>query len=192
MTAGRKRSPAKKEGAWKRILKLLKAKYPEKVNTKEIEEVARISDYQRRIRELRAAGWEILSHHDDPDLKPDEYRLRSLKQKKNYLFSKRIDGKTRALVLQRNGFTCSACGRGVDDDDPVSPGRKVRLHVDHIDPDGDSTPDNLRILCSACNQGKQDLILPRSAINLLQAIRRASRKDQLEVFNWLKNKFEKR
>ena len=180
----------KKTSARHRILDFLKTHYPEKVKTKDLQRVAKISDYQRRIRELRRDGWQIDSHLDDSTLKPGEYRLTSLEQIKRYEFAKNVDARTRALVLQRNGFTCTACGRGPGDDDPTSPGRTVRLHVDHIDPDGPSTSDNLRVLCSACNQGKQDMILSQSSINLLSAIRRASRIDQRAVFEWLKKHYE--
>lgn len=181
-----------REAARDRILAHFKRRFPEKVNTKELQKVAGISDYQRRIRELRAEGWRILSHHDDPDLKLGEYRLAALEKGIGYGFARQIDARTRAFILQRNGFTCSACGRGVDDEDPITPGRKVKLHIDHVDPSGQPTADNLRVLCSACNQGKQDLILQQSAVNLLKAIRRASIKDQRDVYEWLKKKFGER
>lgn len=184
-TSGSKRRVAARE----RILDHLKKRFPEKVNTKDLQRVSGISDYQRRIRELRAEGWQILSHHDDTALKPGEYKLASLKKGEGYRFARAIDARTRAFVLQRNGFTCTACGRGVGDEDPTTPGRKVRLHLDHEDPDGPSTPENLRVLCSACNQGKQDLILQQSAVNLLRAVRRAANSDQRAVYEWLKTKF---
>jgi hypothetical protein len=179
----------KKVSAREKILKFLLKQFPNKVSTKDLQKVAGISDYQRRIRELKAAGWQLYSHLDDRNLKPGEYRLASKQRNEGYEFAKTLDARTRALVLQRNGFTCQACGRGLDDEDPTSPGRSVRLHIDHVDPNGGSSPDNLRVLCSACNQGKQHLILQQTASNLLSAIRRASRKDQLAVYEWLKKHF---
>lgn len=60
--------------------------------------------------------------------------------------------KLRYQILQRDGFRCVICGRGVADG--------VRqLEVDHIKPvskGGVTEPDNLRTLCWNCNQGKKD------------------------------------
>jgi len=57
----------------------------------------------------------------------------------------------RFRVLQRDRFTCQACG--------ASPAKQigVELHVDHIMPwskGGATTFENLRTLCSRCNLGR--------------------------------------
>lgn len=57
-------------------------------------------------------------------------------------------------VLQRDRFTCSACGASP----ALSPG--VELHVDHIVPwskGGESVLENLQALCSVCNLGKSNI-----------------------------------
>lgn len=57
-------------------------------------------------------------------------------------------------VLQRDRFTCCACGKSP----AITTG--VELQVDHVVPwskGGDTTLDNLQILCSACNLGKSNL-----------------------------------
>lgn len=59
-------------------------------------------------------------------------------------------------VLQRDRFTCCACG--------ASPAViiGVELHVDHITPwskGGETVLGNLQTLCSICNLGKSNLIL---------------------------------
>lgn len=57
-------------------------------------------------------------------------------------------------VLQRDRFTCCACG-----DSPArTPG--VELHVDHIVPwskGGETVLENLQTLCSVCNLGKSNV-----------------------------------
>ncbi len=60
----------------------------------------------------------------------------------------------RFKVLQRDRFTCQSCG--------ASPAKAVgvELHVDHATPwskSGETTLENLKTLCSACNLGKSDL-----------------------------------
>jgi 5-methylcytosine-specific restriction endonuclease McrA len=101
-----------------------------------------------------------------------------------------IDAKLRVRILQRNGYTCQYCGRSTGDKDPLDLRKKIRLDIDHIDPDGPASEMNLRVLCSACNQGRSNIHLPRSTISLLAAIRKANREDQLKALDWLKNKFE--
>jgi hypothetical protein len=156
------------------------------VTTQEIAGVAGISDYQRRIRELRELeGMQIKSHNDRPDLKPGEYILESLTRLP--AFEHDISARTRAEVLARNGFTCQWCGRGPGDADPVNPSRKIRLHIDHIDPDGGSDKSNLRALCSACNQGKSN-VQPASekARDIIARLRKVSRAEKQEVYERLK------
>lgn len=60
----------------------------------------------------------------------------------------------RFRVMQRDRFTCCACGASP----AATPG--VELHVDHIVPwsrGGETTIDNLQTLCSRCNLGKSNL-----------------------------------
>lgn len=57
-------------------------------------------------------------------------------------------------VLQRDRFTCCACGASP----ALSPG--VELHVDHIVPwsaGGETVLENLQTLCSVCNFGKSNV-----------------------------------
>lgn len=61
----------------------------------------------------------------------------------------------RFRVLERDRFSCKACGRSPANE----PG--VVLHVDHISPYrglGETVFENLQTLCSRCNLGKSDLI----------------------------------
>lgn len=163
------------------------------VSTQQLRKVAGISEYARRIRELRDdEGMQIRSHIDRQDLKPGQYILESLDRKP--AIGKSVSPQKRNEILERNGYTCQQCGAGVGDRDPFNPSRKVRLHIDHILPKsqgGTDDNDNLRVLCSACNQGKSNIQGPsESARNLLARIRRASRSVQREVFEQLRKKFE--
>jgi hypothetical protein len=165
------------------------------LHTRALREVAGINDYQRRIRELRnEEGMDIISHNDDVSLKPGEYMLRSLKRIPRV--GKGISGEQRARILQRNGFTCQTCGAGPEEPDPLDQRKSVRLHVDHIVPlseGGTNDDSNLRVTCSACNQGRSNLFTPpdKRSINLLAVIRRAPRDVQIEVFHFLQRKFQK-
>ena len=57
-------------------------------------------------------------------------------------------------VLQRDNFTCRACGASP----AITPG--IELHVDHIQAwsnGGETVIENLQTLCSVCNLGKSNL-----------------------------------
>jgi len=163
------------------------------VTTQQIRQVARISEYARRIRELRdEEGMQIKSHIDRPDLKPGEYILETLERLP--VIGRGISPQLRNDILERNGFTCQLCGAGAGDPDPFNPNRKLRLHIDHIVPisqGGTNDKNNLRVLCSACNQGRSNIQgSSETARNLLARIRKVPRTVQMEVYDALKRKFE--
>lgn len=175
-------------GAKRRLREFFEQHVGEVLSHDDLQPVGRVHSWTRRLRELRERdGMQILSHYDRADLKPDEYILVSLERLPRG--EHRIDPRVRARVLERDGSTCQLCGRTIGDLDDDT-GRGVRLHIDHIDPDGPSEENNLRVLCSICNEGRSNLSIPRSTINLLTAVRRASRQEQVEVLDWLKRKFE--
>ena len=156
--------------------------------------VAGISEWARRVRELRnEEGYQIMSHHDRGFLKPGQYILEDPKPQS--AFAREISKETRAFVLDRNGFTCQMCGAVAGEPHPYDPGRKTRLHIGHIvdkSMGGTDDPANLRALCSVCNEGAQNLTLDRpSSEKLLIQIRRATGADQVKVLEWLIKKFPK-
>jgi 5-methylcytosine-specific restriction endonuclease McrA len=108
-------------------------------------------------------------------------------------FERGISKETRALVLDRNGFTCQMCGAVAGEEHPYDPGRKTRLHIGHIvdkSHGGSDDLTNLRALCSICNEGAANITLERpSGLKLLTQIRRARRQDQLQVLKWLLGKY---
>ena len=154
-----------------------------------------ISEWARRIRELRTEeGYQILTHNDRGDLTPGQYLLES--KKPQPAFARAISKETRALVLDRNGFTCQMCGAVAGEPHPYDPRRKTRLHIGHvIDKSMGGTDDlgNLRAICSVCNEGAKNLTTDRpSARKLLIQMRRATGADQLAVLDWLLKKYPQR
>jgi len=64
-----------------------------------------------------------------------------------------INWRLRALVLMRDGARCQYCGASVQ--------HGAKLHIDHVVPwskGGETTLDNLQVLCQACNVGKSDVL----------------------------------
>lgn len=164
------------------------------LHSDDLREVAGISEWARRIRELRnEEGYLILTHNDRSTLKPGEYLLENPKPQP--AFERSISKELRALVLDRNGFTCQMCGAVAGEPHPYDPNRKTRLHLGHIidkSQGGEDEASNLRALCSICNEGASNLTLDRPSISkLLIQVRRAKKEDQLAVLEWLKSKYEK-
>ena len=150
------------------------------------------SEWARRVRELRTEeGFQILTHNDRADLKPGQYLL--LDPKPAPAFERGISKETRALVLDRNGFTCQMCGAVAGEPHSDDPGRKTRLHLGHIvdkSMGGSDEASNLRAICSICNEGARNLTLDRPSLQkLLIQVRRATGADQLAVLRWLLRKF---
>lgn len=152
------------------------------------------SEWARRVRELRdEEGWPIRTHNDDAKLKPGEYILDALPPpRKDVRFARSISAKLKAIVFDRNGFTCQMCGATPGDID-IDTGRMVRLHVGHIvdkSLGGRDELSNLRTLCSSCNQGAKNVTAERpSEVWLLAQVRRAGQDEQRAVYAWLKRKF---
>lgn len=152
-----------------------------------------VSEWARRVRELRdEIGMQILTHTDRSDLKPNEYLLDTLDLKP--VIARGISGKLRREILERNGFTCQACGAGAGEESGCEPPKKCRLQIDHILPisqGGKDEANNLRAVCVYYNKSKADVIRPASgqAISALSVIRKLPRDVQVEVYNFLRRKF---
>lgn len=66
----------------------------------------------------------------------------------------------RFKILERDNFTCRACGRNAREDG-------VKLHVDHITPvakGGLTVESNLHTLCQDCNLGKSDKVVDQMGL----------------------------
>lgn len=178
-----------------KIKQFLLARVGKKVTSKQIQRASGgVVEWARRLRELRnEEGWEILSHNDRESLKTNEYILvKRPSRKLPPRFSRNISAKLRAQVLDRNGFTCQMCGAAAGDLDEQ--GRAIRLHVGHIvdkSLGGEDSLDNLRALCSECNQGAKNITSEKpSEVWLLSQVRRAGGSEQRAVYDFLKKKFE--
>lgn len=182
-----------KMGARARLRAHFLANLGRKMSSDELRTVAgNISEWARRVRELRdEEGYQILSHNDLSELKPGEYILNT--PEPVLAFERAISKETRALVLDRDGFTCQQCGAVAGEPHPYDPTRKTRLQIGHVidkSQGGSDEPSNLRALCSVCNEGAANLTLDRPSLTkLLVQVRRATAADQREVLKWLRTKF---
>ena len=166
----------------------------EVIDADTLRSVAGISEWARRVRELRnEEGYQILTHNDRSGLKPGQYLLENPNPQP--AFAHEISKETRAYVLDRNGNTCQMCGAVAGEPHPYDISRNTRLHIGHVldkSIGGTDDPSNLRALCSVCNEGAANLTIDRPSYDkLLIQVRRATGADQLKVLEWLVKKFPK-
>src|ERR1041384_3910518 len=173
---------ARKPGSKQLILEFFLRNIGIVVESREIQKASGGAvEWARRVRELRNEdGYQILSHRDRADLKPNQYILETTKRIP--AFARGISKETRALVLERNGYTCQMCGVAAGDPDPLGGNRTVRLTMGHIidkSKGGDDSMQNLRAVCTNCNEGLQNRAMPKpDQIYLLAQIRKAPIQDQ--------------
>ena len=182
----------RKPGARSKLRKYFIEHIGEVLESDTLRAVAGVSEWARRVRELRnEEGYQILTHNDRADLKPGQYMLEDPHPQP--AFAREISKETRSFVLDRNGFTCQMCGAVAGEPHPYDTSRNTRLHIGHIidkSMNGTDDPSNLRALCSICNEGAANLTLDRpSHDKLLVQIRRATGADQLKVLGWLIKKY---
>lgn len=184
---------AKKPSSKQRILEFFLANVGKVLTSKQIHKASGgASEWARRTRELRNEdGYQILTHKDRNDLRPNQYLL--LDTTRLAVAKRNISKETRAIVLERDGYTCQMCGCAAGDPDPLGGPRPVRLTMGHIvdkSKGGDDSPGNLRAVCTNCNEGLQNTSPPKhDLMHLLQAVRRATIPDQQAVLKWLLNKY---
>lgn len=135
-----------------RIREHLTDKVGRAVESETLARISGISEYARRVRELRnEEGFVVDSTRTREELGGDDYfvvEIRDVDEKT------RISAQARYEQLQREQ-RCRNCGRTVDNPD-------VRyMEVDHVEsfvdfdhPDAVNDPSNLQTLCNRCHHGK--------------------------------------
>lgn len=155
MTKRRKSNGPKtsKGGVWQRLLDALYADSGNIVSNEKLIKVSGQHNYARRVRELRAEGWNIVY-----SASPMGYILRST-EKTDKNADIYINLKLRQKVLERDQYTCQLCGYKANE--KYADGESVKLEVDHILPlkqGGKTVEENLWTLCTRCNAGKKSLL----------------------------------
>lgn len=111
------------------------------------------SPYNRRFGSWTAALQAFVKFANDQEIEANQ--TAAILEKTHRRTARDPSLRLRWYVLQRDSFTCCACG--------ASPAisRGVELHVDHRLPwskGGETVRDNLQTLCSVCNLGKSNLL----------------------------------
>lgn len=184
---------ARKQGSKQLVLDFFLRNLGKVLTSREIQNASGGAvEWARRVRELRNEdGYQILSHKDRANLKPNQYLMET--GERVVAFARNISKETRAWVLERNGYTCQMCGLAAGDPDPFGGKRTVRLTMGHIidkTKGGTDDADNLRAICTNCNEGLQNTApMKPDRVHLLAQVRRATIPDQRAVLEWLAQKF---
>ena len=146
---------------------------------------------------MRVAGREPLSQYlaHQPQ-RPDAWAfLPETGLRSSHIIPRSVSKGTRAFVLERDGYNCRVCGLAAGDSDPYNPEWTVALTVSYVinkSKGGTDDPNNLRAVCTICNEGLQNTAPPKpDRIELLRQLRRATVDDQLHLLEWLERKFKK-
>lgn len=124
----------------------------EPVESETLARISGISEYARRVRELRnEEGFVIDSTRTRPELGQNDYfvvEIRDVDEKN------RISAQARYEQLQREA-ACRICGRTVEHSGvKYMEVDHIESFVDHDDPGAVNDPSNLRTLCNECHHGK--------------------------------------
>lgn len=161
-----------------------------------------ISHNIRRIFELRdEKGYDIINHKDERGkklgLKVDEWVLLQKEPVKKNIRDRGVNKRIMMEVFTRDSFQCQTCGRTPEDDDPFKIGRKIKLHVGHINPHKTDkyvdnliklTKDDFITMCNVCNEGLSNQEFKK--ITLKDRIENAPEKEQVEILKYLNNKYK--
>ncbi|MFJ2773364.1 HNH endonuclease [Streptomyces sp. NPDC087300] len=114
----------------------------------------------RRMRDLRPAGWDIKTYRDKPSLQADELYLETIglpvwEKEHRAAGLRQISAKTRRFVFERDGHMCRRCGVAAAEEYPGEPGSRARLTLGHVNPHKSGSgvnPEDLITECARCNE----------------------------------------
>lgn len=134
-----------------KILLFLRENIGVSVSGEEISYVANITDWPRRVRELRTEyGWPVVTKQTGrPDLSVGVYLLEMDRQAP--VHDRLIPDPVRVAVLGRDSYQCLHCGWHINEWNKADPRILELHHKKHHAKGGDNTEENLITLCNICH-----------------------------------------
>jgi hypothetical protein len=158
--------------------------------------IGKIEQVDRRMRDLRPAGWSIKTYRDMAGLKPDELFLEKIgapvwepEHRKAGL--RNISARTRREVFERDGHRCRRCGIAAAEEYPDDPGSRARLTLGHMSPhksatSADAGPEDLITECARCNETARHLTGPQlTGEQVWDRITELGRKEKARLLAWM-------
>ena len=143
-----------------------------------------IEQIDRRMRDLRSGGWDILTAREDVSLKPDELRFVSMGDRVWETSTKRSLGlhpRDRRRVLQRDGFACVICGISAGEPYSDPPPRNARLTVTRLDGAADDAAGYITE-CDRCRSGGDTAV---DVGSLIEAATKLSLDEREDLGQWI-------
>lgn len=162
--------------------------------------LAQSQHFDRRLRELREAGWMIPSGRDVGEgLRNDEYRLDGrgtrlwIDEEREKLERFAPSAKVRRKVFERDGQRCVICGVATRESYPNEPATSARLTIGHRVPQERlrqygqrDNIDNWRTECARCNETVRDAAPdPRTFEELLPQVKALTKQEKAVLLDWL-------
>jgi 5-methylcytosine-specific restriction endonuclease McrA len=153
-----------------------------------------IEQVDRRMRDLRPAGWVIKTYRDMATLSPDELFLEKIGtpvwepgQRSAGLRS--VSAKLRREILERDGHRCVRCGVAAGEEYPGEPGSRARLTLGHVNPHKHGSGahrEDLLTECARCNEAAKHLTgVQFSEEQVWDQIIELPRKEKTRLLTWM-------
>ncbi|MBW5423103.1 HNH endonuclease [Streptomyces sp. BG9H] len=149
----------------------------------------------RRMRDLRPAGWVIRTNRDRPSLQPDQLYLEVIgrpvwEPEHRAAGLRQISSKTRRLVFERDGHACRRCGHAAGEPYADDSSAHVRLTVGHVNPHRSGSAaeaEDLITECARCNETVRHLTgVQMTKEQVWDRVTELRRRDKQELLSWMK------
>ncbi|MYX76264.1 HNH endonuclease signature motif containing protein [Streptomyces sp. SID3915] len=148
----------------------------------------------RRMRDLRPAGWVIRTNLDRPSLQPEQLYLETIgapvwERGCRAAGLRQISARTRRYVYERDLHMCRRCGIGAAEAYPGEPGSKARLTLGHVSPHaagGTATAEGLITECARCNELVRNLTgVQMDSVQVWERVRALPVRQKQELLEWM-------
>lgn len=153
-----------------------------------------IEQIDRRMRDLRPAGWQIHTYRDRGNLGPDELLLSKIgspvwEAAHRSSGLRNIPARIRREVMSRDGHRCVRCGVLAGEGYPDDPSTTARLTIGHVNPHKNgsgSTASDLVTECAKCNESVQHFTESRLSVEQVwDRVAALSGKDKRQLLPWI-------
>lgn len=153
-----------------------------------------VEQIDRRMRDLRPAGWKISTYRDRAALGADELMLEKIglpvwESEHRAAGLRSVTARTRQEVMKRDFHRCVRCGILAGESYPDDPGSTARLTLGHIHPHkhgSGSMPADLVTECARCNESVQHFTESRLSLEQVwDRVQALNKKDKGVMLQWL-------
>ncbi|MEU0369853.1 HNH endonuclease [Streptomyces sp. NPDC006283] len=152
----------------------------------------------RRMRDLRPAGWVIHTYRDKPSLQPEQLFLETIglpvwEPEHRAAGLRQISAKTRRYVYERDGHMCRRCGVAAGEEYADERGTRARLTLGHVNPHksgGGANSEELITECARCNETVKHLTgVQMTKEQVWDRMKELSGRGKKDLLAWMKVDF---